>query len=178
MQPAWMTVITQSYRGGRTRGWKRRWKSRSGNCFVASAMMDPCWKFRPFKFPRFIFERFPCSYWYFVSRTKKFVSESEQGSWILSRFFLANNDAINLVIALYDTRWKKIIYINIYLERGKKCENWLESIHIHVSHRPCSFRTINTIDKFLIQTLIAHQFLNPIRCNLLQLYPSPPLSED
>lgn len=163
MQPVWMTMITQSYRGRRTRGWKRRWKSRSGNCFVASAMMDPCWKFRPFKFPRFIFERFPCSYWYFVSRTKKFVSESEQGSWILSRFFLAN---------------KEIIYIHLSRKRKKMWKLTREYIHIHVSHRPCSFRTINTIDKFLIQTLIAHQFLNPIRCNLLQLYPSPPLSED
>lgn len=134
MQPAWMTMITQSYRGGRTRGWKRRWKSRSGNCFVASAMMDPCWKFRPFKFPHFIFERFPSSYWYFVSRTKKFVSESEQGSWILSRFFLANNDAINLVIALYDTRWKKIIYIYTFISKEEKNVKIDSRVYIYTCH--------------------------------------------
>lgn len=57
----------------------------------------------------------------------------------------------------------------------------IESTYIYNTREdtqtPCSFRTINTnIDKFLIQTLIAHQFLNPIRCNLLQLYPFPLLS--
>lgn len=69
------------------------------------------------------------------------------------------------------------VYIHIYLERGgKKCEN-RQYIHTfegtRVTERVLS-EPFTTIDKFLIQTLIAHQFLNPIRCNLLQLYLSPP----